>query len=174
VGRTSTCPGTFADDLDGYRQPLLRYALQVVNGDRQSAEDVVQETMLRAWQHCGVLSPSQCLPWLYRVAHNIAVSAYHRRRRARPAEVPISDHVVSATDDDMNRVLMVREMTQLLTGLSDDHRRVIVELFYLQRSVAETARSLDVPEGTVRSRCFYALRALRAALEKKGVTRHDL
>jgi RNA polymerase sigma-70 factor (ECF subfamily) len=57
-----------------------------------------------------------------------------------------------------------------LNSLSADHRRVIVELFYRQRPVAEVAALLSVPEGTVRSRCFYGLRALRRALEEQGVT----
>jgi RNA polymerase sigma-70 factor (ECF subfamily) len=71
----------------------------------------------------------------------------------------------------MDRVVLSRDTSDALGTLRRDHRRVIVELFYRQRSVAEAAESLGIPEGTVRSRCFYALRALRAALENKAVTR---
>lgn len=163
---------TFVDDLDGrYRQALLVYVLHLVNGDRHMAEDVVQETLLRAWQHAEVLTSDHPGPWLYTVAHNLAVSAYHRRRPAPPAEVPIEEQTLTATDDGIDRVLLAWETSEALGGLSPDHRRVIIELFYRQRSVAETAEALGVPSGTVRSRCFYALRALRAALENKGVTR---
>ncbi|HWC39423.1 MAG TPA: sigma-70 family RNA polymerase sigma factor, partial [Acidimicrobiales bacterium] len=163
---------TLVEDLDArYRQPLLRYVLHLVNGDRHIAEDVVQETMLRAWQHPEALTADHRRPWLYTVAHNLAISVYHRRRPAPPAEVPIEEESVTSTDDEIDRVLLGWETTEALGGLSPDHRQVVVELFYRQRSVAEIAEVLGIPEGTVRSRCFYALRALRAALENKGVTR---
>jgi RNA polymerase sigma-70 factor (ECF subfamily) len=57
-----------------------------------------------------------------------------------------------------------------LNSLSADHRRVIVELFYRRRPVADVAALLVIPEGTVRSRCFYGLRAQRRALEEQGIT----
>jgi len=160
------------DDLDGrYRQALLSYVLHLVDGDHHLAEDVVQETLLRAWQHPEALTADHHRPWLYTVAHNVAVSAYHRRRAARPAEVPIEEQTATGTEDEIDRVFLAWETTEALGDLSPDHRRVVVELFYRQRSVTETAQVLGIPEGTVRSRCFYALRALRAALENKGVTR---
>jgi RNA polymerase sigma-70 factor (ECF subfamily) len=57
-----------------------------------------------------------------------------------------------------------------MRALSADHRAVIGELFYHRRTIAETAKTLGVPPGTVKSRSFYALRALRDALEERGVT----
>ena len=57
-----------------------------------------------------------------------------------------------------------------LNSLSAEHRRVIVELFYNRRPVPEVAAMLAIPEGTVRSRCFYGLRALRRSLEEQGIT----
>jgi RNA polymerase sigma-70 factor (ECF subfamily) len=172
VGQIPRCPDSFVDDLDArYRQALLSYVLHLVNGDRHMAEDVVQETLLRAWQREEVLTPEHRGPWLYTVAHNVAVSAYHRSRPGPPAEVPLEEQTVITTDDEIDRVLLAWETTEALGHLSADHRRVVIELFYRQRSVAETAEVLGIPEGTVRSRCFYALRALRDGLENKGVTR---
>src|ERR1700758_4642598 len=98
----SRCDDTDDTDdawLDSHRAPLIGFVLPIVNGDLQAAEDVVQETMLRGWQHLGELSPDHAGSWLRRVARNIAISTYHRRRRARPREVPLDDATAPATGD---------------------------------------------------------------------------
>jgi RNA polymerase sigma-70 factor, ECF subfamily len=176
-------PGVFtvvaaseADDsastwLRSHRLPLVGYVLPLVNGDVQAAEDVVQETMLRGWQHAGELNPEHAGAWLHAVAHNIAISAYHRRRRSRPPEVPLDENTVPVTDDGLDRMFNAWLVAKALNSISPGHRAVIVELFYQRRPVAEVAALLGIPEGTVRSRCFYGLRALRAQIEKQGITR---
>jgi RNA polymerase sigma-70 factor (ECF subfamily) len=156
--------------LSEYRAPLVGFVLPMVNGDVHAAEDVVQETMLRGWQHAGELSREHAGPWLHMVARNVAISTYHRRRRARPREVALDEATAPPAGDGDDGVLDALLIASALNSLSADHRRVIVELFYNRRPVAEVAAVLAVPEGTVRSRCFYALRALRRALEDQGVT----
>jgi RNA polymerase sigma-70 factor, ECF subfamily len=153
-----------------YRRPLVGFVLPFVNGDIHAAEDVVQETMLRAWQHAPQLSPDGAGSWLHTVAHNIAISAYHRRRRARPPEVPLEESTLPATDDGLDQIFDALTVATALDKLSLEHRNVIVALFYHHRSVAEVAQLLAIPEGTVRSRCFYGLRVLRKVLEDQGVT----
>lgn len=157
--------------LSEYRGPLVGFVLPIVNGDRQAAEDVVQETMLRGWQHAGELSREHAGSWLHKVARNIAISAYHRRRRARPREIPLDEATGPATGDGVDAMVDTLLVASALDSLSPDHRQVIVELFYNRRPVAEVAARLAIPEGTVRSRCFYGLRAMRKALEEQGVTR---
>ncbi|TCC54478.1 sigma-70 family RNA polymerase sigma factor [Kribbella pittospori] len=154
---------------DRYRGPLLGYVLQSVSGDRQYAEDVVQETMMRAWRNSPALDPERAGPWLFTVARNLVISG-HRRRTARPTEVPMPEREFAAADDDIDRVLQAWQVAEVLRGLSRDHRQVIIELFYRRRTVREAADHLGVPIGTVKSRSFYALQALRAALEERGVT----
>jgi RNA polymerase sigma-70 factor, ECF subfamily len=144
--------------------------LPIVNGDRQAAEDVVQETMLRGWQHAAELSPEHAGSWLHRVARNIAISTYHRRRGARPREVPLDESTMPASGGGLDGTVDALLIASALNSLSADHQRVIVELFYRRRPVAEVAVLLAIPEGTVRSRCFYGLRALRKALEEQGIT----
>jgi RNA polymerase sigma-70 factor, ECF subfamily len=55
--------------------PLLRYAMHLMSGDRQRAEDIVQETLLRAWQHPEAIADRPARPWLFAVARNLAIDA---------------------------------------------------------------------------------------------------
>jgi RNA polymerase sigma-70 factor, ECF subfamily len=153
---------------DRYRGPLMGYVLRMVGGDYQHAEDIVQETMTRAWQRSDSLTPDEAGPWLYTVAHNLVVSGF-RRRAARPAEVPIGERDFEASGDDIDRALQSWQVASALRGLSDNHRQVIIELFFRRRTVSEAASVLGLPIGTVKSRSYYALRALRIVLEEQGV-----
>lgn len=154
---------------DRYRRPLFGYVLRSVGGDHQYAEDIVQETMTRAWAHSSDLDPDRAGRWLFTVARNLVISG-HRKRAARVTEVPIDDREFAARSDDIDRVLQAWQVAEVLHGLSHDHLQVIIELFYRRRTVAEAATVLGVPAGTVKSRSYYALHALRAALEERGVT----
>src|SRR5581483_1193762 len=82
-----------------HQASLVGFVLPIVNGDVQAAEDVVQETMLRGWQHAAGLSREHAGSWLHMVARNIAISAYHRRRRARPREVPLDETTAPVSGD---------------------------------------------------------------------------
>lgn len=151
--------------------PLLGYVVRLTDGDRQRAEDVVQETLLRAWRHPEALGATQSpRSWLWTVARHLVVDGY-RARRARPAEVGDAElETLAATaDDELDRVLLGWEVASALDALSPDHRAVLVETYYRGRSVAEAAALLGVPVGTVKSRTFYALRALRLLLEERGI-----
>ncbi|MEV4261284.1 sigma-70 family RNA polymerase sigma factor [Kribbella sp. NPDC049584] len=154
---------------DRYRRPLYGYVLRSVGGDRQYAEDIVQETMARAWAHASELDPDRAGRWLFTVARNLVISG-HRKQAARVTEVPIDDREFAALGDDIDHVLQVWQVIEVMRGLSHDHRQVIVELFYKRQTVNEAAAVLGVPPGTVKSRSYYALHALRAALEERGVT----
>lgn len=148
--------------------PLLRYALRMTDGDRQRAEDIVQETLLRAWLHPEAIADRPARPWLFAVARNLAVDA-HRARKARPHEVGESALTLVPVPDEADRVLESWAVADALAALRPDHRRVLLETYYRGRSVAETAVVLGIPAGTVKSRAFYALRALKLALEERGL-----
>ena len=150
---------------------LLAYALRLTDGDRARAEDIVQETLVRAWRNLDRVDRDDrpMRPWLFTVAQHIAVDA-HRARRARPPEVGDAALAVLPGMDQIEATLDRIVVTDALHALSQEHRAVIVETYYRGRSVAEAARVLGIPAGTVKSRCYYALRALRLALAERGVT----
>ena len=151
--------------------PLLSYALRLTGGDRGRSEDIVQETLLRAWRHPEALDSDRgpVRSWLFTVARNVAVDQ-HRARRARPTEVGDEALAVVPAPDEIEQALDRWLVADAMAQLSPDHRAVLVETYYRGRSVAEAARALGVPPGTVKSRTFYALRALRLALQERGVT----
>jgi RNA polymerase sigma-70 factor, ECF subfamily len=145
---------------------LHRFLLTVTFGDQQFAEDLVQETLVRAWNHLDQLAQNvdTLRPWLFTVARRIAIDAA-RARRARPPEVGILDlTIVPDRDDAIERLVAVQTVRAALKQLSPDHREVLIEVYYRGRSVTEAAALLGIPEGTVKSRTFNAIRALRAAL----------
>lgn len=148
-------------------RPLFALLLRLCDGDRQRAEDLVQETLVRAWQHPEALRAENfdsVRPWLLTVGRRLAIDA-RRARQARPPEVGdavlenarvISDHAERAA-----ATLDVREAVKTLTP---EHREVLVLVYFQGASVAEAATALGIPPGTVKSRAFYALRALRRVL----------
>jgi RNA polymerase sigma-70 factor (ECF subfamily) len=155
---------------DLHAAPLWRYTVHLT-GDAANADDIVQETLLRAWRTPRILEedPSKARAWLFTVARHLVIdearSAHRRREIAvdEPPERPIADRT-----DELFDTLIVAEA---LAGLSEDHRQAIVRAYYGARNTAELAAELGVPEGTVKSRLHYGLRALRLALQEKGVTR---
>jgi RNA polymerase sigma-70 factor (ECF subfamily) len=155
---------------DEHAGVLLGYVRRLVGGDNARAEDVVQETLLRAWQHPEAFRGDRPVrAWLLTVARNLVIDG-ERRRRARPHEVELSPgHDGGADEPAFESVLAAYEVADALGSLSAEHRSVVVELYYRDKSVAEAARTLGVPEGTVKSRAYYALRALRAACEERGI-----
>ena len=151
---------------------LLAFVLRLTAGDRQRAEDVVQETLLRAWRNAhrlGGPDGRSVRPWLVTVARRIVIDE-HRETRARPQEALGHDLDLVAEDDHSDRVLQVMTLTEAMGRLSPLQREILVETYVEGHTVAEAARRLGVPLGTAKSRVFYALAALRTALVEKGVT----
>ncbi|MFC4905902.1 sigma-70 family RNA polymerase sigma factor [Actinomadura gamaensis] len=154
-----------------YHRPLLAFVLRLTGGDRGWAEDVVQETMVRAWRSAAGLDPAaeSLMPWLATVARRIVID--HRRSRdVRPPEVgdgPLENLPATDEVDGLLRKVMVAEA---LNSLSPAHRQILTETVLRDRTVNQAADSLGIPVGTAKSRVYYALRALRVALEERGVT----
>jgi RNA polymerase sigma-70 factor (ECF subfamily) len=156
-----------------YAEPLLGVAMKLTGGDRHWAEDVVQETMLRAWRHTDLLlgtgQPRSLMPWLATVARRIVINQW-RSRCVRPKEVEDAPASAAAVNDDTEGSIHRLILNNALARLSPAHRRVVVERYLRGRSIAEIAHIIGVPEGTVKSRMYYAMRVMRAALESQGIT----
>jgi RNA polymerase sigma-70 factor, ECF subfamily len=144
---------------------LLRYALKLTLGDRQRAEDIVQETLLRAWRHPEVVGSGRTpiRGWLFTVSRNIAIDMWRARSRSEAAEEVIDDRHAEMADpvEVIDRAVDALDVQAALDRLSPEHRQVITEMYFRGHSVAETAEILGIPMGTVKSRSYYALRALR-------------
>ena len=151
-------------DLHG--PALLRYLTGFTYGQPQLAEDLVQETLVRAWRNLESLNPdpNALRPWLFTVARRVAIDAA-RARRARPAQTDDTDIAdLPLEADPIDQMLSAHTVRRAMQRLSREHYQVIVELYYRGRTVAEVALRLGIPEGTVKSRAHYGLRSLRVAI----------
>jgi RNA polymerase sigma-70 factor (ECF subfamily) len=153
---------------DEHAAALTAYVRRLTHGDRQLAEDIVQETLVRAWRNAGRVPTGAWRPWLFVTARHLVIDAA-RSRRARPVEVSpeLIDSVVQ--DDSLDAALDAVLIADALRVLSAEHRQVLFDAYYRGQTAAQIAAARDLPAGTVRSRLHYALRALRLALQERGV-----
>jgi len=146
---------------NAHGRAVLAYISQLL-GDRYEAQDVLQETMVRAWRHQQdlIAGPGSVRGWLLTVAKHVALDRARARLR-RPQEVAeAASHTLSEPDraDQVIDSIVVYEAMQ---KLSEEQREVLILLRFQGRSVREAAEVLGVPEGTVKSRAYHALQALR-------------
>jgi RNA polymerase sigma-70 factor (ECF subfamily) len=162
---------------DEHAAALWRYALRLT-GDRARAEDVVQETLLRAWRHPEVTADADpsARAGLFTVARNMIIDEHRSARSRHETGVADTEDVAhenprratpDETDTTVNRMLL----STALGRLSDEHRAVVRRAYYQGWTTGQIAADLHIPEGTVKSRLHYAVRALRLGLQEMGVTR---
>jgi RNA polymerase sigma-70 factor, ECF subfamily len=152
-----------------YGSDLRRFVARLT-GDRGCAEDIVQETMLRAWHHPERVGGSTGTPraWLYTVARNLAIDQ-HRARRARPAEAAGLAVVDGrAAPDQIDAAITQWDLTRALAGLRPGDRDLLAARYLRDRSINEIAAELNVPAGTVKSRLSAARDALRRILPSEN------
>ena len=154
-----------------YRGPLLRQARTIL-GDPGLAEEVVQETFVRAWRACSTFDPdgSPILVWLSVILRNLALDRIRARGRRPSLARSLRDEevMVSARPDGVDLLLLRAGLRDALTRLDDDPRAAVVETILLDRPYEDVAAELGVPVGTLRSRAHYALRRMRRILEAEG------
>jgi RNA polymerase sigma-70 factor (ECF subfamily) len=149
----------YAEALHGYVERFCP--------DRTSADDIVQETFIRAWRHLPQLSADDrpIRPWLFRVARNLLIDA-NRAAQARPMTVPGPAAGEAETDSGLEEILDRQLVSDALQHLSPAHQTVLVETFYRGGTMATVARELGIPHGTARSRLHYALDAMRKQFQE--------
>lgn len=156
---------------DEYADALFAFAFRL-SGDRQRSEEAVAEALLRAWQHpeavdCG---KGQARAWLFTVVRNYLTDSW-RRDAARPRSAGPEQLGGIAGPDEAERAVETWALADAMALLSNEHRQILYYSSYLGHSVEETAARLGIPAGTVKSRTYYALRALRSILEEMGYAR---
>ena len=155
---------------ESHGEAVRRYVVHLT-GNTNNADDIVQETLLRAWRTPKIMSqPTESTrSWLFTVARNLVIDEYRSARRRH--ELTTDELPERAQRDRTDALFEALLIEEALAALGYEHRSVIVHSYYGGRSIAEIAVELSIPEGTVKSRLHYGLRALRLALQEKGVTR---
>ena len=149
-------------------QALYNYVSKMT-GDGAFAEDIVQEALIKAWKHPAVLREGSeyARAWLFTVARNLVIDD---RRSARFRREAVTESLPDIpTADETEKVLTSWIVADVLSNLSEVHRRAVVSAYYRGQSVAEIAKQEAVPIGTIKSRLHYALVAIKISLQEKGV-----
>ncbi len=169
MARAATLDADLRVLYEAHAGELFGFAVRTL-GEREAAEDLVQEVFLRAWLRAGTYRPERgsVRRWLFAIARNLAVDA----ARARGARPRLSQDVARETgsiDLELARIEQRIVLAEALGRLTPDHRRALVEVAIRDRTVNEAAAVLGVPPGTVKSRLFYGLKALRVAFDELGL-----
>jgi RNA polymerase sigma-70 factor (ECF subfamily) len=167
-------PGSVPDDAvqelyQAHGSVILSFLIRLTHGDRHRAEDMLQETLIRAWRHpeARTATGEWSRAWLFTVARRIAID-HARAARTRPGELSDERLAERPGPDSIEPLMDRQEVRAAIAALPERLRSVLVEVYFRDRSIAEAAQVLGVPAGTVKSRTFYALEALRKELVARG------
>lgn len=152
---------------------VFRFALRMVR-DEQVAEDLISEVFLDVWRQAGKFEGRSAVStWLLAIAKFKALSALRKRKDAE-----LDDDAAAAIEDtaDNPEVVAAKKDTgnalrKCLTALSLEHREIIDLVYYHEKSVAEVAEIVGIPENTVKTRLFYARKKLAELLKAAGIER---
>jgi RNA polymerase sigma-70 factor (ECF subfamily) len=163
-----------AADEAGLREAFLTHGGELFGFARRSlnstpnAEDVVQETFSRAWRSRARFDPTlgSLRTWLFTIERRVIID--YSAKQAKNATVSLDQAREPSSEDHVERAMLGWQMESALQRLAPEHRMIVTEIYFNGRSGREVAEMFGLPEGTVRSRSFYALRMLRLLLEEGG------
>lgn len=169
--RCQTSDNTGFEDLVALMErPLLYYAAKLT-GNAQTAQDVLQDVWVRVFRGIrGLKNPASLRPWLYRIAHGLAVDGIRQHVSRERAEEAHADGLKEAGDISFTRDDAVA-IHEALNDLEPKHREVLVLYFLEDFSLAEIAAVVGCSEGTVKSRMYYAKRRVKEILAGGGYGR---
>src|SRR6266704_3303257 len=134
---------------------LRRYARALV-GDRYVADDLVQDTLERAWNKFYLWRPGSDLrAWLFTIMHNVFVN--QARRRRYEIELAMDELPAVAVRATQGEQLELQDVDRVLRSLSAEQREVVLLVAVEQLTYEEVSGALDIPIGTVMSRLSRAL-----------------
>ncbi len=155
----------FARLLERYEAKVYRLCCALLR-DRAQAQDAAQESLVRIWKALPRYDGRASLStWIYAITRNRCLTAIERRRDHASLE---SDHIETQTcsaEEPDDRSALLRE---LVDALPERYRRVVTLFYYEERSVAEVAGMLAIPEGTVKTLLFRARTLLAEQLKRRG------
>jgi RNA polymerase sigma-70 factor (ECF subfamily) len=157
--------------LLGERDSLHRFVASLAGHDPYHVEDVVQETLLRAWQLADRLDwrDRPIRMWLFRVARNLLIDGW-RKNRTVPVGISIADFAdLPVVPDQATQAVDRCVLVDALRSLAPAHREAVVHVHLFDRAGEDIARILGVPSGTVKSRTHHGLRLLRRQLAARGI-----
>jgi RNA polymerase sigma-70 factor, ECF subfamily len=163
--------GALTDERDvreayaAHSAELFGFAVRSL-GDAGLAEEAVQETFLRAWRAGDRFDPQigSLRTWLFAILRNVVIDL-GRARASRPG---VAEGGIEPAVEPFDEALLSWQIEEAMRRIGEQHRQVLVETYYRGRPYAEVAEEIGVPEGTVKSRVYYGLRALRVVLEEMG------
>jgi RNA polymerase sigma-70 factor (ECF subfamily) len=161
-------------DEAGLQKAFLAHGGELLGFARRSlyvsanAEDAVQETFARAWRSRTRFDPTlgSLRTWLFTIERRVIIDIGTRQTKIQT--VPMDQGEEPAAEDRLETAMLGWQMESALERLDPEHRMIITELYFNGRSGREVAELFAIPEGTVRSRTFYALRMLRLLFEEAG------
>jgi RNA polymerase sigma-70 factor (ECF subfamily) len=148
--------------------PRLRRYARALAGDRYAADDLVQDTLERAWNKFHLWRPGSDLrAWLFAIMHNVFVNQMRSRRfeMEQPMEDPPAQAVRASQSDGVE----LADLERALSRLSLEHREVLLLVAVEQMKYDEVSRSLGIPVGTVMSRLSRARERLRQQMDGGGL-----
>ncbi len=162
--------GAFSVLTRVYLQRVYRAAYAVMR-NHADAEDVAQETLVRAYQNIARFDETRPLfPWLYRIARNLCLNRIQRVGK-RETELPEYDYFPDRDAGPEEAAIASDERERIRRAVSmlpEQHRRIIELSHFQECSYREIADILDIPMGTVMSRLYHARRKLRELLDNEG------
>ncbi len=153
-----------AELYERYGRRVYALGLRLL-GDQTQAEELVQETFVRLWQSAERYDARQATvrAWVWMLARRAAVDM-QRRAAARPRAAGAGTRPEPVTGDEVDRLVLGLDVRDALERLSSDHREVLALGYDEDLTQSEIAARLEIPLGTVKTRTYHALRALRERL----------